>query len=225
MAIGALIFDFDGLVLDTETPIFQSYQELYREFDLELPFEQWAQGIGTTDALYDPIADLEVLVGQRLDRATLQAKQRQREADLIAAQPVRPGVREYLGSARNLGLKIGMASSSSCEWINGHLRRLGLLSYFDCVQGRDDVLRSKPDPELYLSVLNKLAVQPVEAIVFEDSPNGILAARAAGIFAVAVPNPTTRQLPLDKANMRLESLADLPLEALLAQVAEMQRKN
>ena len=220
--IRALIFDFDGLVLDTETPIYQSYQELYRSFGFELPFEQWAQSIGTTDARYEPLDDLEALIGRGLDRGALQAQQRQREAELIAAQLTRPGVIDYLKSARHLRLKIGMASSSSCEWITGHLARLGLLSYFDCLQGREDVLRSKPDPQLYLNALNKLAVSPAQAIVFEDSPNGILAARTAGIFTVAIPNPTTQQLSMDGANLRLESLADLPLEALLAKVTDMQ---
>jgi putative hydrolase of the HAD superfamily len=84
------------------------------------------------------------------------------------------------------------------------------------------VYRSKPDPELYLNVLDKLGVSNSEAIVFEDSPNGILAARRAGIFTVAVPNQITRRLPLDGADLRLESLADLPLEQLLDKVAEPQ---
>ena len=220
--IRALIFDFDGLVLDTETPIYQSYQEIYRSLGVELSFERWAQGIGTTDASYDPFDDLEALLDGAVDRASLQARQRQREAELIAAQPVRPGVVDYLKDARRLGLKIGMASSSSCAWITGHLSRLGLLEYFDCVQGRDDVQRSKPDPELYLSALEKLGVSNTQAIVFEDSPNGILAARRAGLFCVAVPNPVTLRMPLDGADLRLESLADLPLEALLGKVAEIQ---
>ncbi len=213
--IRALIFDFDGLVLDTETAIFQSYQEIYRSLGVELSFERWAQGVGTTDASYDPLDDLEVLLGGEVDRADLLARQRQREAELIAAQPVRPGVVDYLQDARRLGLKIGMASSSSCAWITGHLSRLGLLEYFDCVQGRDDVRQSKPDPELYLNALEKLGVSNTQAIVFEDSPNGILAAHRAGLFCVAVPNPVTRRLLLDGADLRLESLADLPLEQLL----------
>jgi HAD superfamily hydrolase (TIGR01509 family) len=213
--IQALIFDFDGLVLDTETPIYLSYQEIYASLGVDLALERWAQGIGTTDADYDPFDDLEGMLGGEVDRANLQARQRQREAELIAAQPVRPGVVDYLRDARRLGLKIGMASSSSCAWITGHLTRLGLLEYFDCLQGKDDVQRTKPDPELYLSALEKLGVSNTQAIVFEDSPNGILAARRAGIRCVAVPNPVTRQLPLDGADLRLESLADLPLEQLL----------
>jgi HAD superfamily hydrolase (TIGR01509 family) len=202
-------------VLDTETPIYLSYQEIYRSLGVELSLERWAQGVGTTDASYDPLDDLEILLDGGVDRDSLQARQRQREAELIAVQPVRPGVVDYLQDARRLGLKIGMASSSSCAWITGHLTRLGLLAYFDCVQGRDDVRQSKPDPELYLSALQKLGVSNTQAIVFEDSPNGILAARRAGLFCVAVPNPVTRRLPLDGANLRLESLADLPLEQLL----------
>ncbi len=83
------------------------------------------------------------------------------------------------------------------------------------MQGRDDVRQSKPDPELYLNALEKLGVSNTQAIVFEDSPNGILAAHRAGLFCVAVPNPVTRRLPLDGADLRLESLADLPLEQLL----------
>jgi HAD superfamily hydrolase (TIGR01509 family) len=202
-------------VLDTETPIYLSYQEIYRSLGVELSLERWAQGVGTTDASYDPLDDLEILLHGGVDRDSLQARQRQREAELIAVQPVRPGVVDYLQAARRLGLKIGMASSSSCAWITGHLTRLGLLAYFDCVQGRDDVRQSKPDPELYLSALQKLGVSNTQAIVFEDSPNGILAARRARLFCVAVPNPVTRRLPLDGANLRLESLADLPLEQLL----------
>jgi HAD superfamily hydrolase (TIGR01509 family) len=220
--IRALIFDFDGLVLDTETPEYQSYQEIYRSLGFELPLERWALGIGTTDAAYDPLDDLEALLVGELDRSGLQALQKQRNAELIATQPVRPGVVEYLHGARRLGLKTGMASSSPCSWITGHLSRLGLLGYFDCLQGRDDVYRSKPDPELYLNVLDKLGVSNSEAIVFEDSPNGILAARRAGIFTVAVPNQITRRLPLDGANLHLSSLADLPLEKLMGMVAVVQ---
>ena len=213
--IRALIFDFDGTILDTEGAVFQSYQELYRAYGCELSLQRWSLGIGTTDSEYDPFTDLEALLGRTLDRPALKASQRQREAELIALQPVLPGVEAYLKDARRLGLKVGMASSSSCAWITGHLARLGLLQYFDAILGRDDVRRSKPDPELYLDALNDLAVLAGEAIVFEDSPNGILAGCQAGIFTVAVPNPLTRRLPVDGADLRLESLADLPLEQLL----------
>jgi HAD superfamily hydrolase (TIGR01509 family) len=219
LRIKALIFDFDGLIIDTESAVFQSYQEVYHSLGCELSLERWSLGIGTTDSGYDPYADLESLLERRLDRAALKAQQRQREAALIASLPPLPGVQDYLQDARRLGLRIGMASSSTCSWISGHLSRLDLLDYFDCLTGRDDVPRSKPDPALYREVLDCLGVEPNEAVVFEDSPNGVRAAKAAGIFTVAVPNPITCRLPLDGADLRLESLSELPLEALLEMAA------
>ncbi|MGW8251851.1 MAG: HAD family hydrolase [Anaerolineales bacterium] len=220
MSVRALIFDFDGLIIDTESAVFRSYQEMYRSLGCELTLERWAQGIGTTDSGYDPYTELEALVGRSLDRQALKAQKLRRETELIADLPLLPGVSEYLQEAARLGLKIGMASSSSCEWIRGHLDRLGLLDFFDCLVGRDDAPRSKPDPALYREVLTCLEVEAAEAVVFEDSPNGVRAARAAGIFTVAVPNAITRQLSLDGADLRLDSLAEMPLEALLARAAD-----
>jgi HAD superfamily hydrolase (TIGR01509 family) len=217
-AIRALIFDFDGLILDTEGAIFQSYQEIYQAHNCTLQFERWALGIGTTDSDYDPYTDLESFLGSSLDRVSLREQQIRREMELIQSLPLLPGVLEILQAARNLGLKVGLASSSSCQWIEGHLSRLGLLEYFDSLKGRDDVSRTKPSPALFQAVLKEFDLTPEEAVVFEDSPNGILAANRAGIFAVMVPNPLTRLLPGDGAGLRLESLADMPLEDLLRKI-------
>ncbi len=221
--IKALIFDFDGLILDTETAIYQSYQEIYAAYSCQLTLERWAQGIGTTDSEYDPYSDLEIMLSARLDRETLKKQQQQREDELIEAMQVLPGVVDYLEDARCLGLKVAVASSSSCHWICGHLTRLGLLPYFDCLKGREDVPISKPSPALFQAVLNSFEVMPWEALVFEDLQNGILAAKRAGIFAVWVPNPLTRLLPMDGAGLHLNSLADMPLEALLKRVEAIRR--
>jgi HAD superfamily hydrolase (TIGR01509 family) len=220
--IKALIFDFDGLIIDTESAIYQSYQEMYAAHGCRLSLERWAQSIGTTDSDYNPYSDLEALLGCALDREVLGKKQRQREAELIEDLPVLPGVVEYLEDARRLGLKAGVASSSSCRWISEHLSHLGLLPYFDCLKGREDVPKSKPSPALFQEVLDDFELKPSEAVVFEDSQNGILAAKRAGIFVVWVPNPLTRLLPMDSADLRLESLTDMPLEALLSRVEAIQ---
>jgi HAD superfamily hydrolase (TIGR01509 family) len=224
LAVRALIFDFDGLVIDTESAIFQSYQEIYQAHNCSLQFERWARGIGTTDSDYNPYEDLEAILGCSLDRKKLAQQQIRRETELIQSLPVLPGVLETLQAARQMGLKIGMASSSSCGWIEGHLSRLGLLPYFDCLKGRSDVPLSKPSPALFQAVLKAFALEPEEAVVFEDSPNGIQAANRAGIFAVMVPNRLTRLLPGDGAGLRLESLADMPLEDLLRKI-ETSRRN
>lgn len=213
--IRAIIFDFDGLILDTEGPIYQSWQELFQEYGCRLSLSDWAKFIGTMEDTYDPFDDLEGQLGQPLDRRSLEPRRRQRELDLIANQAVLPGVEEHLRAARRLGLKIGLASSSSCDWVTGHLERLDLRHYFDCLKASDDVRRTKPDPELYQAVLAEFDLRPSEALVFEDSPNGVLAARRAGLFTVAVPNPLTRQLDLGEPDLVLSSLAEISLEELL----------
>jgi len=213
--IKALIFDFDGLILETEGPIYQSWLELYASYGVDLPLSTWSRIIGAGADAFDPLQNLEAQVGHPLDLQSIAPIQRARERELIAAQPIRPGVEVYLADARRLGLKVGLASSSPCEWVTSYLAERRLITYFDCIRGRDDVRLAKPDPELYLSVLAALGVQEDQAIAFEDSPNGVRAARAAGIFCVAVPTPLTRQLSLDQADLQLDSLADLPLEKLL----------
>jgi HAD superfamily hydrolase (TIGR01509 family) len=214
--IRALIFDFDGLILDTESAIYQSWQELYQANGCTLSIDLWLSCVGTSEWYFDPLEELERQLGRPVDRRAVDPLRRQREAELIAALETLPGVEAYLSSARRLGLKTGVASSASCAWITGHLGRLGLLDYFDCLLGGDDVARTKPSPDLFLAMLTALEVEAGEALVFEDSLNGVLAARQAGICCVAVPNAVTRRLSLDGADFHLDSLADLSLEALLA---------
>jgi HAD superfamily hydrolase (TIGR01509 family) len=213
--IRALIFDFDGLIVDTEGPVFQSWRELYQQFGCVLELDTWAGYIGMTPGSIDLYVPLEACLGYPVDRPTLEPQRKKRELELIAEQPVRPGVLTYLEGARQLGLKIGLASSSPCAWVTGHLERIDLLQFFDVIRAADDVAYAKPDPGLYLDVLHHLGLQPDQAIAIEDSPNGILAARRAGLYCLAVPNPLTRQLSLDQANLRIESLSELPLETLL----------
>jgi HAD superfamily hydrolase (TIGR01509 family) len=216
--IRALIFDFDGLILDTESPVFRSWQEFYEANGGRLEYTQWAQVVGTVSTEADHFARLEAQIGIALDRQTLGPQRRQRESELIQSQPILPGVQAYLVTAQQLGLKIGMASSSPCQWVMGHMQRLDLLKYFDSIRARDDVERVKPDPELFLAVLADLGAEPREAVAFEDSPFGVQAAKAAGLLCVAVPNPITRQYSLAQADVRLESLAELSLHSLIEKV-------
>ncbi|MCZ7552224.1 MAG: HAD family hydrolase [Anaerolineales bacterium] len=216
--IEALIFDFDGLILDTEIPIFHSWQELYRRHGLYLPFEKWAVNIGTAEMIFNPMEELIRLAKDGKDFAPEFARRRAHELELIHNQPPLPGVEDYLEDARRLGLKLGLASSSSGAWVNGHIARLGLREYFSCVHTGDDVLYTKPDPALYRLTLDCLGVAPQNVIAFEDSRNGALAAKRAGIFVVVVPNSLTRLTDTSLADLALDSLADLPLADLIKQV-------
>jgi len=215
--IRGLIFDFDGLILETEGPTHQSWVELFQEFGAELPFEIWASIIGTSDLEhFDPFSLLENKIGSKLDRETLAPRRTAREIELAHAQPILPGIVETLDKARDMGLKLGIASSSDHAWVTGHLTRLGLAHYFDVVHTSDDVEHTKPDPALYILALHSLGLKPEEAIVFEDSPNGVTSAKGAGIFVVAVPNPITRQLSLEHANLKLDTMADLSLDEIIS---------
>ena len=222
--IRGIIFDFDGLIVDTEWPVFQSWVEIYDFFGVELPFDQWTTIIGTSShEHFDPFDMIEQQVGQTLDRQHLHEKRRVRELEMVADQPILPGVEEILRKAKMLNLKLGIASSSDRDWVAGNLARLGLLEYFDVIHTSDDVERTKPDPSLYQLALQSLGLSPNEAVVLEDSPNGVNAAKDAGIFTIAVPNPLTASLNLDRADMVLGSLAELSLMDLIQAVETNER--
>jgi HAD superfamily hydrolase (TIGR01509 family) len=221
--IKALIFDFDGLIVDTEMSSYQTWQEIYAEHDCQLPFSTWATCIGGSPQLFDPCEYLEQQIGRPILREEIRLRRRQRHIRIVEAQPVLPGVEDYMLSAKRLGLKIGLASSSSHEWVDSHLARLGLIDYFDSIKCFDDVKHTKPDPDLYLAVLDALGVHGQQAIALEDSPNGVIAAQQAGIFCVVVPNPVTSQLSLVHADLCLSSLTDVSLEQLLAKVQQRER--
>jgi len=219
--IRALVFDFDGLILETELPVFQSWQELFQTYQLEFPFEKWAFNIGTAEETFDPVFELSQHIGPVVNLTEDLNRRRERELELIGDQPPLPGVMDYLNDAKALGLKIGLASSSSCQWVEGHLTRLGLRGYFDCIRARDDVHLTKPDPALYRSAMEMLGVPPEQGIAFEDSRNGIQAAKSAGMFCVAVPNVLTRLTDTSQADLTLHSLADLPLNDLIQKIESL----
>jgi HAD superfamily hydrolase (TIGR01509 family) len=216
--IRGIIFDFDGLILETEGPVFQSWQELFQKFDCHLPFETWAQSIGRSDDPFNPWDLLEEQLGQPVDRENLAPKRRARELELIFGQPVSPGVEACIADAERMGLKLGIASSSTSDWVTGHLSRLGLRERFECIRGSDDVGTTKPNPDAYLAALRCLDLRAEEALSLEDSPHGITAAKRAGLLCIAVPNGLTRNLSLDHADLIVNSLAELSLEELLQAV-------
>ncbi len=218
--IEALVFDFDGLILETEEPDFLVWQDIYRRHGVELPLSQWSKAVGTSADAFDPCAYLEELCGRPVDRELLFQEALGRYVLEVESRPILPGVLDYLSDARAMGLKLAVASTSSRDWVQGHLTRLGLWHHFDCVKTGDDVTKVKPDPELYIVATKELGVRPQRALALEDSPNGILAAKRAGLYCVAVPNALTRQLPLDHADLRINSLAEVPLRELLARLEE-----
>lgn len=215
--LNALIFDFDGLILDTETPEYLIWKNIYHENGFDFPHEDWGRiigGYGLSD--FDAADNLSRLTQGRLDSFSLRARHSVESLAMIHAQSVLPGVMETIRDAKRHNLKLAIASSSPHAWVDNHAKRLGIFDLFDTVVCADDVGagRTKPNPDLFLTALNQLQVQKNEAVIFEDSPNGVEAANRAGVFVVAVPNPVTSLLSLEGADRIVRSLADLTLREL-----------
>ncbi len=216
MSVRALVFDFDGLILETETPAYQAWVEIYREYGHELPKALWLDYIGREGGWFDALAYLEGLAGPQPDRDAITRRRDERKTELVMKVAETAGLRELLTEARARHLLLAVCSSSTPKWVLGHLDRLGLRAFFDHVQCRDrSDLRAKPAPDLYLAACAGLGVRPEEAIAFEDSRNGMLAAQAAGMRCVVVPNELTIAMDLGGADHRFESLAAISLQELL----------
>lgn len=213
----AILFDFDGTILDTETPEFVAWEAIYHEHGLVLPRDRWLTTIGLAagTAPWHPMHHLEAHVGP-VDRDHIHQRQRDAFHALVEAEPLRPGVARTLDAARDAGLRIGLASSATRDWIDWNLARLGIAGHFETIRTREDVPRAKPDPALYRIACDDLAVAPAHALAVEDSAHGVEAARAAGIFTVATPNPLTRHHDLSGAHLLLETLDALSFDALRA---------
>jgi putative hydrolase of the HAD superfamily len=218
VAVKAFLFDFDGLILDTETASRAGWRWLYREHGHELPDEKWELVVGTVGA-WDPWEHLEELVGEPLDRTELNGRRFEHELSIIEAEELRPGIADYILAAERLELRRAIVSSASRRWIDMHLARLERDVGWDAIITADhDRERAKPAPTLYLEALERLGVDADEAVAFEDSPNGVAAAKAAGIFTVGIPNNVTKSYGLDEADVVVDSLADLPPQDLLARL-------
>ena len=212
--IRSLVFDFDGLMIDTETPDFASWQEIYQSYGANLTLGEWSVCIGLAASDYDPYANLAAQIGKPVDRELIRQERRARYLELIEAQDPLPGVVDLLVAAQAADFKIGMATSSTEGWALGHLQRLGLDHYFEVIFTAADVEKAKPDPALYRMAVEALGVPPHQAIALEDSRNGMLSAKGAGLFCAVVPNPMTQNLDFSEADLRLDSLADITLDDL-----------
>jgi HAD superfamily hydrolase (TIGR01509 family) len=216
--IKALLFDFDGTLVDTESIDLRTWTEVFEAHGVAVPLDRFALRIGTLTGPNE-FDELDALLEAPCDRDAVTATRRRRELELLELEPLRPGVREFLEDARDLGLRVGIVSSSSRSWIDSNLERLGLVdAWATVVCANGDTTRCKPSPALYREALELLGVAANEAIAIEDSPNGIASARAAGLFCVGFPNDVTSALDLSQADVVVESLEDVSLADLLERV-------
>ena len=208
MEFRAVLFDFDGVLVDTEWAIYQAWRRTFEAHDHELPLEVYTRCIGSDFATWSPKTHLEDLTGLAFDWHDLDAR-RQEEimAELNGAGPMKGAV-EALASVTALGLSTAVVSSSSHHWVDGWLEKLRLTGHFATTVCRGDAPRIKPAPDLYIEAAKRLAIRPHECLVIEDSLNGVLAAKAAGMRVWAVPNRVTEGLNLSPAGRVFNSLEE-----------------
>ncbi|MFD1363660.1 HAD family hydrolase [Lentibacillus salinarum] len=213
--IKGIIFDFDGLILDTEVILYEALNGIFVDHESHLPVSKWQEQIGTQTG-FSPFAYLEEITGIRVNHQELETRLDNDLHSRLLKEKARPGVNDYLKTAKNLGLKVGLASSSNYAWVSKYLKNLDLFHYFDCIRTSDDVVVVKPDPALYTHAAKCLGLKTEECLVFEDSANGALAAKNAGAKCVIVPNDITRDLDFCTVEYRIDSMADKGLAQVLA---------
>ena len=207
----AALLDFDGLILQTEASGFASLQALFADRGATYHLAEYLQIVGTTNDVLDPYRLLEERTGRPWDRAALMAERSAHEERLNAALAPLPGVGALLDQAATLGWQLAVVSSSSHAWVDRHLRRLGFFERFAAILCRGDAPQVKPAPDLYLEALRRLGVGAAEAVAFEDSYNGSLAAKRAGLRCVAVPHALTRGQDLSHCDLVVDSLSEIDL--------------
>ena len=217
--IKAIVFDFDGLILDTETFDYKAWQAIYRDHGVDLPLSTWLPLVGDANQNFDIDLRIAELTGKPVDRAELRKRHRSIYLEMLEGITPMPGVKDYLCAAKRLGIRLGIASGSRRSWVLDRLDQIGLVDHFETIVCRDDVGSAKPDPASYLTAVSNLGVTVNQAFALEDSPPGVAAAKNAGLYCVAVPGPMTKNLSFHNADMRLESLVDMPLTELLAALA------
>lgn len=217
MNVRAVVFDFDGTIIDTETPVYEAWRVTFEHAGATpVPLETWLEYIGKAD---DNALDLEALLCEQLEIAEmpeeLQQFRRAARDEILMAEPIRAGVEAWIQAAEERGVALAVASSSSSAWVQPHLDRIGLADHFVTVSCADQGVPGKPDPTVYLRACDGLGVDPTAALGIEDSHHGVSAALAAGMRCLAVPGPITRTSDFAHATLRADSLADFdPLDWL-----------
>ena len=222
MTIRGIVFDFDGILVDTEKSEFSAWVEIYQRYGAEITFQEWSACLGTSQDAFNAVAELEKKIGRNFpDPKVIWQEQAAMSLSRAMLQPPLPGVMDVLDRADQLGLRLAIASSSDRMWVIGHLDRLDLTRRFQGVFTKDEVFPVKPDPGLYSAAIKHLDLRPEETIAFEDSPNGIRAAKAAGMICVAIPNHLSGSLDLSKADFMVSSLSTQPLDDILSRANQI----
>lgn len=210
----AIIFDFDGLIMDTESVWFDAFYEVAKDiYNIEINIKEFALAVGTSEESYLHL--IEKQLGKLINRKEFSKKAKEKFDNQILDIIPRDGVIDYLTYAKENNLKIGLATSSTYDWVDHYLKKFNFYHFFDSIKTSDIVGTKKPDPKVYVESLNSLGVLPYEAIAFEDSLNGYTAATKANIKTIVVPNSLTRYTDFPIGTIIIPSMGEIPLKDLL----------
>ena len=208
MAFSAVLFDFDGVMVDTEWAIYQAWKRVFGAHGQDLPLEIYTRCIGTDFATWSPKTHLEDLTGLSFDWHDLDVRRQEEIMAELAHEGPMHGVVALLEKLSAGGTPCAVVSSSSHQWVDGWLGKLGLAGFFTTTVCRGDAPRIKPAPDLFLEAAKRLSLDPTSCLVIEDSLNGVKSAKAAGMSVWVVPNRVTECLDFSPADRVLRSLAD-----------------
>ena len=215
MALQAVVFDFDGLLMDSESAEFAGYSEVFSRHGVTLDLMEWGKCVGTGPGVWKVEEHLAELLGAPVDAHALHTEAKAIRDEILRTIEPLPGGVALVESLSQSELKIAVASSSRSVWIEHFLRHVGLRHHFEVVRTRDMVGAAKPAPDLYLAACEALGVDPHRSIALEDSPNGMKAAKAAGMLCLGIPNAVTAGYDLSPADWVIDSLTQVEPEWLI----------
>lgn len=209
MGFSAVLFDFDGVLVNTEWAIYQAWLRTFRSHGHDLPLEVYTRCIGSDFATWSPKTHLEDLSGLAFDWHDLDARRQEEILRDLTGEGTMPGVIGLLEQLARTEIRRAVVSSSSHHWVDGWLEKLAFADHFETVVCRGDAPRIKPAPDLYLEAARRMGLRPADCLVIEDSLNGVRSAKAAGMDVWVVPNRVTESLDFSEADRVFSSLVEL----------------
>jgi HAD superfamily hydrolase (TIGR01509 family) len=201
-----VLFDFDGILVDTEWAIYLAWKKCFSAEDRDLPLSMYTRCIGSDFETWSPKSYLEELTGKEFDWQTMDQERQQEIVHELSDEGLMEGVVECLELLLEKGVAVGVVSSSSHQWVDGWLEQLGIRDAFAHVTCRGDAPRIKPAPDLWLEAARRFGVAPQQCLAIEDSHNGMISAQAAGMDVWVVPNRVTSCLDFTGAQAQHSSL-------------------
>ncbi|HEY2905428.1 MAG TPA: HAD-IA family hydrolase [Vicinamibacterales bacterium] len=213
--LSAVVFDFDGVILDSETPEFESHRLIFERCGATLTPDEWCDQIGVwVEGHHERWhARLCALAPDAPDWASFEAERRRLFVSLVSREPMR-GIDQLIDTLESAGIPLAIASTAPAAWVSSAAERLGIHHRFQTIVTCDDVERRKPAPDVYIEAMRRLGADPARSIAIEDSAPGVESAKAAGLTTVAIPHWLTERHDLSRADVRVSHAGELTLALL-----------